>query len=228
MHDQTFSQRFALSLPEDDENSDGETGKLDFELEKLGIFAAGRQDARVLGVPDVGRILKRLRLERGMSLREVAEASDLSISFLSSLERGECDIALSRLTRLAQVFNHDVGSLLRFTARRAQLQYVRRQHRVQVDRGEGVRYEVIRIPGVTMELILVDFEPESAFRDELTHEGVDVLLVTRGEIVVRVNGVEYVVPEGDCAVWSAGYPHMLRNATARPASAIAMVTETIY
>src|SRR5713226_4314195 len=92
------------------------------------------------GVPNVGMILKRFRVRRGESLRDVAQGTGLSASFLSLLERGECDITLSRLAAIAQHFDHDVGSLLGYTARGATPQIVRRNERVKVDRGKGVDY----------------------------------------------------------------------------------------
>lgn len=180
------------------------------------------------GVPNVGEIIKRLRLQRGRSLREVAAASGVSVSFLSQVERGQSDIALGRLARIAHYFDHDVGSLLGYTARRAQPQFVRDDDRLTIDRGEGVRYEVLRLPGVAMEVILVEFEPRAAFRDTLTHEGIDIFLVTHGEIVLSVNGVDYSMRSGDCAVWSAAYKHRIRNDSAQPSGGIAMVTESVY
>src|SRR4051812_28646699 len=64
------------------------------------------------GIPNLGEIIKRFRLQRGESLRDVAEGTGLSASFLSMLERGECDITLSRLAAIADHFDHDIGSLL--------------------------------------------------------------------------------------------------------------------
>src|SRR6478609_6292080 len=64
------------------------------------------------GYPAPGEVLRRLRTQRGWSLRDVAERSGLSASFLGAVERGESDIALERLARLAAIFDHDVGSFL--------------------------------------------------------------------------------------------------------------------
>lgn len=72
-----------------------------------------------LGFPPPGEVLHRLRTQRGMSLRQVAAECGLSVSFLAALERGETDIALERLGRLAKVFDHDVGSFLGFSRGRA-------------------------------------------------------------------------------------------------------------
>jgi transcriptional regulator with XRE-family HTH domain len=180
------------------------------------------------GLPDVGRILKRLRQERGLSLHQVAARSGLSASFLSAVERGQSDIALQRLARLARIFNHDVGSLLGYYARRAEPQFVRAGDRFKVDRGKGVQYEVIRLPGLDFELIHATFSPRSRFRDELTHEGVDIGFCASGELVLVYNKREYTLGAGECAVWSGAYPHTLRNDADEPALFVSVVTETVF
>lgn len=189
-------------------------------------------DSSILGAegaaPNAGEVLRRLRLQRKLSLKEVAEAVELSPSFLSAVERGQSDIALGRLARLAQYFDHDVGSLLGYTARRSQPQFVGDSDRLLVHRGKGVRYEVLRIPGVDSELILLDFEPHSGFDNEMAHPGVDIVLVTHGEIVITLSGVDYRVSARECVVYSAAYKHCLRNDSLDPASVVAVVTESIY
>jgi transcriptional regulator with XRE-family HTH domain len=180
------------------------------------------------GLPDVGAILKRLRLQRGLSLHQLADLCGLSASFLSAVERGQSDIALGRLARVARIFGHDVGSLLGYSARRTQPQFVDRRDRLIVDRGQGVHYEVVRLPGLTFELIIASFEPRTAFRDEITHEGVDIGYCAHGELVLVYNHREYPFKAGDCGVWSGAYPHAVRNDSQDPAMFISVVTETVF
>jgi transcriptional regulator with XRE-family HTH domain len=201
-------------------------------LEDKGLIAirgTSRRDSEsAAGLPNVGEILKRLRTQRGYSLREVAEASDLSPSFLSAVERGESDIALGRLARIAQFFEHDIGSLLGYTTRRARPRFVGPEDRMMVDRGKGVRYEVLRLPDVGMEIIIVDFEPHAGFDVELVHAGVDIVYVTSGEVVLSVGHVDYPMKSGESAVYSAAYAHGVRNVQDAAASLIGVTTESMY
>jgi transcriptional regulator with XRE-family HTH domain len=180
------------------------------------------------GQPDVGKILQRLRTQRRLTLRQVAEGSGVSPSFLGAVERGESDIALGRLARVAAFFGHDVGSLLGYSSRGRQLQFIQGGDRFEVSRGAGVRYEVVRLPGLGFELILVDLAPGAGFEHDLAHEGVDVMLVTKGDVVVTLDGEDHTVRERECVVWSGGYPHRVRNDTDEPASEIGICTERMY
>lgn len=180
------------------------------------------------GYPPPGDVLRRLRTQRGWSLREVGERCGLSASFLGAVERGESDIALERLARLARVFDHDVGSFLGFSARQARPRFLDEGDRIIVDRGAGVSYEVIRVPGLGLELVRVALAPHAAFADEFAHEGVDVTLVTEGTVTATYDGVDHVLATGACVLWSGGYRHTFRNDADRPAAYVVVVTAMLY
>jgi len=188
----------------------------------------GPAPGTVEGVPDVGAILKRLRIRHNLSLRELSEGSGVSASFLSAVERGTSDISIGRLAQLARFFGLDVGSLLGYSAGRARPHFIVDEDRLQVDRGKGIDYEVLRIGGVGLELIKIEFAPHTTFAEDLTHEGVDIVLVTSGHLIATVAGVDYPMAAGQCAVWSGAYPHRLRNDRDEPASAISIVTESVF
>jgi transcriptional regulator with XRE-family HTH domain len=175
-------------------------------------------------LPDVGEVLRRLRLQRGLSIGQVAESCDLSQSFLSMVERGDSDISLKRLAKLAAFFQHDIGSLLGYGSRLSKPRFVTKYERTPVDRGVGVEYEVVRLPGLELELNLMKFEPMRSFREAISHEGFDVVLVSKGEIVLCVGEDEYRMKEGDCAYYSAAYRHRLVNKSQRAAYVIGITT----
>jgi transcriptional regulator with XRE-family HTH domain len=179
-------------------------------------------------LPNVGEIIHRLRTQKGLSLQEAADATGLSPSFLSAVERGKSDIALRRLARIAELFGHDIGSLLGYTARKARPLVIDPSQRITVDRGAGVDYEVIRLPGLDFELVVATLAPGAAVRDEIAHEGVDILYVTSGELTLFYNGERYPMPAGSCSVYSGGYAHSFSNDSTQPASFVAVVTETVY
>lgn len=179
-------------------------------------------------LPNVGEILKGLRMGRRMSLEEVARRSGLSQSFLSALERGKTDVSLGRLSRLARVFEHDISSFLGFTARYSHPYRVSQRDRLTVVRGRGVHYEAIRLPGIDLEIDMMDFEPGAGFDAELAHEGLDVVLVVGNEIVLSVAGEDHALSAGDCVVYSAGFKHRLRNDGKHPARVIGLTTGRMY
>ena len=180
------------------------------------------------GLPRVCAVLRGLRQRHDMSLQDVADRSGLSVSFLSAVERGQSDISLGRLGRLAQVFGYDIGSLLGYTAQRSTPTFMEDRDRLVVDRGEGIDYRVFRLPGLNFELISATFEPRTEFRDAITHEGLDIVYVLNGRLVLEYDGIDYPMRAGDCTIYSGAYPHRFRNVSARPAGWLSIVTGIIY
>jgi transcriptional regulator with XRE-family HTH domain len=180
------------------------------------------------GVPDVGAIIKRLRTQNGFTLQDVAAASGLSTSFLSAVERGESDIAVGRLARIAEFFNHDVGSLLGFSDRRSRPQFVPREDKVTIARGAGVDYLAVRVAALGLELFPVRFAPHSGFDKAITHEGIDALYVIDGEVILNLGHVDHAIAQGECVVYSAAYEHTLRNDRDAPALIVAIGDAGVY
>jgi transcriptional regulator with XRE-family HTH domain len=186
--------------------------------------AASLPDDGVAAIPDVGKIIERLRAQRGMAVRDLAEQSGLSASFIRAVERGDSDISLGRLARLAQVFHYDLGSFLGFTSKLSRPAFVTGTDRKRVNRGKGVTYEALHLPALDLDLVIVGLAAGASFKNELSHEGIDVVYVTEGELVLVVNGSEYPMSAGECCVFSAGFPHRLRNDSKRAGSAISVTT----
>ncbi|MFD9636802.1 cupin domain-containing protein [Streptomyces violascens] len=181
-----------------------------------------------LGFPRPGEVLRRLRTHKDMSLRQVAAECGLSVSFLAALERGETDIALERLGRLAKVFGHDVGSFLGFSRGRSTPSVFPAKDQESFDRAPGVRYRVQRLPELGYQVLTADFEPHSGLLEELQHEGSDLIVMTEGTVTARYNGSDHELRAGDCAQWSAGYPHSFRNDTDEPARFVAVLFSSLY
>lgn len=183
---------------------------------------------KAAALPDVGTILRRLRDRNGVTVRDLAKASGLSASFIRAVERGDSDISLGRLARLAQFFEYDLGSFLGYSAQLSRPNFVTAETRKKVNRGRGVDYEALHLPGIDLDFIMVKFEPRSQFKNEMAHEGIDVVYVIDGNIILVVDGVDYPMSAGDCCAFSAAYPHLVRNDSGRRATAVSLTTGRMY
>jgi transcriptional regulator with XRE-family HTH domain len=177
-----------------------------------------------VSIPDVGAILERLRTQRGMTVRDLAEQSGLSASFIRAVERGDSDISLGRLARLAHVFHYDLGSFLGFTSTISRPSYITAENRKRINRGKGVEYEALHLPALDLDLVIVTLQPGSGFKEALTHEGMDVVYILEGDAVLVLNDADYPMAAGDCTIFAAGFPHKLRNDSKQPVTAISVTT----
>ena len=190
----------------------------------MAVAKAKSKPSAIDGVPDVGRILKRLRTQRNLSIREVAEASELSPSFISAVERNDSDLSLGRLARIARFFDLDIGTLLGYSTNMNRPRLLPKSERAFVNRGKGVKYERLRLPGFNLDLILVTLEPHSALRNPLAHEGIECMICTEGELIIEVDDVDYPLHERDCLLFTGTLPHRVRNDSRQQSSCISLTT----
>jgi transcriptional regulator with XRE-family HTH domain len=61
----------------------------------------------------IGGHLRRLRLKRGLTQEQAAEALGLAAKYLARVERGEVHIGVGTLVRFARYYDVDPGKLLR-------------------------------------------------------------------------------------------------------------------
>jgi transcriptional regulator with XRE-family HTH domain len=178
--------------------------------------------------PRVGEVIRRLRKQRGLSLRDVAERSGISQSFLGAVERGQSDISVGRLSQVAHVLGHDVASLLGYSLRRATPVVIRPEDHRRVSRGDGVSFSTFAIPESHLEFMVASFAPHSHFDDVVTHAGIDVMYVSEGSLVLAVDGVDHSLDASECAVWPSSHAHTVRNDGDVPAVALGFTTEAVY
>ena len=60
----------------------------------------------------IGSRLKQARLEKKLTQENLAEMLDVSIAFLSRVERGSLDISLKRLSQLCEILEVTEGNIL--------------------------------------------------------------------------------------------------------------------
>lgn len=174
----------------------------------------------------VGVRLKTLRKLSSLTLNEVASQVGISHSFLSMVERGQADISLARLTRLAEFYGARLADLLRDEHGHGRVQLLHVEDGLAIDRGPGVRYRFL--PGVLqtsgIQVIHVEFEPRAGFRDVLTHRGEDFCWVLNGEVTLLYGDEEHRVRAGEGVSLDPKVPHAFRNNSRRKAAFIAMTT----
>ncbi|MET0672816.1 MAG: XRE family transcriptional regulator [Microbacterium pygmaeum] len=59
----------------------------------------------------LGAYIRELRVKQNMSLRKLAASSDVSVSFLSQVERGTASPSIASLMRIAKALDQTIGSL---------------------------------------------------------------------------------------------------------------------
>ena len=162
---------------------------------------------------DLGDQIRRLRLERGFTLEDLAANCGCSLGSLSQLERGKGNPAFFTLVKIAHALDVPVARLL----------HVERSTSPVVRRGQGrqlnphpmgdqsvATYELLT-PDLDRALEVIRFEIPAGMSTEATpfvHRGEEVGIVLQGTQEVHVNGVPTpcmrVTPSPSRAVFPTG------------------------
>lgn len=167
---------------------------------------------------ELGQRIRELRTERGLTLTDLADAASVSVSMLSSVERGQKAATVVVLDRIAQGLGIPVSALV--TPPDRSLIVRRKVDQDVVDEPGGWRRSILTpvVPGVNFELIRTTLPARcdaGQFPAYATgsHEYVVVesgtLRLTVGDKVVELNA-------GESAYFAADDTHGYANTTSRP------------
>ena len=170
---------------------------------------AGNENNGADSVP-IGSRLRKLRRERSMTLSEAAKGTDLSVSFLSCLERGQAHASIAALQRLAVFYNTNVLSFFGGDERNGNL--VRPSQRIELSNEPGVHLELLARGSTAMEPHLFRLAPGTSSGGSYHHEGEEFIFVISGSCDVWLDEVEhYRLRSGDSLYFSSSQTHRWCN-----------------
>jgi transcriptional regulator with XRE-family HTH domain len=174
----------------------------------------------------LGSRLRELRRERDRSLQEVADATGISVSFLSHIENDKSDITVSRVLRLAAYYGVDVGDLLP-DGKASDPVVVRRGEQPHfASPSEHVEVFLLGPRGAReMQPMLVDFAPGGHSAEYARHEGEEFIHVLDGSVRVELEGHEpFTLERGDSAYYRGNRGHKIASVGAKGARLFAVVS----
>ena len=166
----------------------------------------------------VGRCIRELRTQKGLSLRALAELSGLSTNAISLIERGDNSPTVSSLHNLATALAVPITAFFEQHVD-GQVIHLKKNQRPTSETA-GVRMENLGsgLPNQQIEPFLMTIEPGgSSTSGQITHSGEELVYVLGGSLVCRINEQEYRLEKGDSLLFLASQPHIYRNQTKKSA-----------
>jgi transcriptional regulator with XRE-family HTH domain len=171
--------------------------------------------AEQLGDRHLGERVRQLRARRGWSLESLADASGVSRSMLSQIEREQTNPTLYVVCRIAQAFGMTLGELVETPHVASSLSVIRADdHTYHFRSGES--YRIRTLSPLNLEKDIEFYEVRLARGGELRSaphfEGTrEFLTVQKGSVRVESGGDSEVLRQGDSASYRADRPHAIIN-----------------
>jgi len=163
----------------------------------------------------LGGRVKQLRAERGWSLEALANASGVSRSMLSQIEREQANPTLAVTLRIAQAFGMTLGDLLEVPGASSSVNVIRADdHAYHYRSDKFCRIRTLSPLNLEkdVEFYEVQLQPGGALRSSAHFEGTrEFLTVQKGQVRVESAGDLETLSPGDSASYRADVPHAIVN-----------------
>jgi transcriptional regulator with XRE-family HTH domain len=171
---------------------------------------------------ELGRRIRSLREDRGLSLKGMAQSVGVSESFLSQVERGVASPSVASLRRIAAALGESVAAF--FAGSPASGRVVRVADRQRMVHPRRHWEDVLLTPAASrhLQVILSTIEPGAGSGDEpYSHDSdEECVIVLKGQLDFWVGAEAYELGEGDTLVFESRVPH--RNVNPGPSKAEVM------
>jgi len=179
---------------------------------------------------DVGARLRGIRQLRRLTLKEVAERTGLSESFLSQAERGLTSASIASLQRIAEALGVAVSDLFApDSTRRPRVS--RKEARQFVAWGKlGRKALLTPKPFHHLEVVVAELDPGGSTGDEAYRHGdsEEVFFVLSGRVRLQLDGETYELGPGDSVQYRSSTPHRVANHESEPAEVMFVVSPPSY
>lgn len=187
----------------------------------------------------VGSKIKELRTNLGMSAKDLAQNSGISVGMLSQLENGSTQGSVETLRKIAKVLDTTLAQL--FTDEKEVITkplndesfyVVKKETRKKISFPDPLYNCELLVPDLQgdIEFVLVNLEPNRITKDIIPHTkgGEECNYILSGEIVVTLNDREFILNEGDCIRFNPEIPHKIENRSSKKASYISAITPVSF
>ncbi|MEM5467176.1 XRE family transcriptional regulator [Celeribacter marinus] len=165
----------------------------------------------------LGTRMRALRHRMSMTLRQVSEASGVSVGYISQVERGNATPTLGTLNQIAQALEVDTGYFVRTPCAVDSLTRGGARPKFSVP-GSPIEYEQIGAERAGHELTSFVINVPPGYASEVVHHiGEEIIYILEGEISQMVGEREYLMGVGDSLHYLGTTPHCWSNKTDKPA-----------
>jgi transcriptional regulator with XRE-family HTH domain len=163
---------------------------------------------------ELGERLKRFRLGRNLTLKEVELKAKVSATHISEIERGMTSPTVGALTKIARALGTEPSYFLQ-SDESPMVSVVRRdERRVLQDSAWGARLNRLctGVRGSEMSFLEIELDRGlSETVEPISHQGEEFMYILKGVVEVHIGGDRHLLKEGDSLHYRLNDPHTIRN-----------------
>lgn len=163
----------------------------------------------ILVIKDLGIAIRNLRSDNDMTLQELSDLTDLSVSYLSLLERGQSNPTISSIHKICNVFNVSMADLLNSIDSDNNNLIKKEDRELLYKSSSGVTYEALTSKKPLSALLMTVHENTLNISDIHTIDEFGYII--SGELKIFMDNKEYILTEGDAFYIPANTKHKFQK-----------------
>lgn len=174
---------------------------------------AAQEQSAAVALAAIGQRIRDIRIAREMTLQALADATGLSTSMLSLVERGRASPSIGSLIVIASSLGITMSDLVAAEPLQSEQLVVRASEPVPVETASHVIRRVMREDrGRGMSIAVNEYEPHTGnATDPVSHQGYEYGYVLEGRLTVEVDGASHILNRGDLISYSSRRKHRIWN-----------------
>jgi transcriptional regulator with XRE-family HTH domain len=180
----------------------------------------------------IGREVRASRKKLGVTVADLAAATNISLGMLSKIENGNTSPSLTTLQALARALGVSVTSFFRRFEEEHRAVFVKAGEGVDVERRgtrAGHQYNLLghiesNASGVIVEPYLITITKETDVFPTFQHAGMEFLYMLEGEVTYRHGENLYRMTPGDSLFFDADAPHGPEGLTKLPMRYLSIIS----
>ncbi len=171
---------------------------------------------------NVGRRLRLLRTDRGLSIRALAEISGLNVNTLSLIENGRTSPSVNTIQQLARALNVPITAFFETSAPKKEVIYQKNGNRPAAVFSYGSLEDLASgLASDHAQPFIVTLKPKAeSGATPIVHTGQELIYCLEGRIRYWIGDESYDLDAGDSLVFQAYLPHRWLNPGDAPARAL--------
>lgn len=158
----------------------------------------------------LGAKIRKKRMERNMSLKDLAEKTDLTASFLSQVERDLAEPSITSLRKIAEALEVPIFYFLLDNGSASPV--VRRNERKVLKFPKSHLIFELLSPDLNrqMEIMIARLAVGATSCDEpLSHQGEEFIFIMQGKMEITIGEDTFILDQSDSIYYFAAIPHKL-------------------
>ena len=174
------------------------------------------------GVEEIGKRIKKLRKEKGLSLEALSNLTGFDVELLSNIETSQVQPQLGTIIKLSKALDSAFGRLVSgvgdklYSITRKNEQKIISRSTSRKGKKQVYTYKSLapEVKGRHMEALIVQLE-ENPDKEHSIHDGEEFVYVIDGVVLLNIGDETFELEPGDSAYYLSTIPHLVASKRGR-------------